>query len=102
MAPFYKKDFFANYFWSVSDGYLLPEETLVKTYLSNYFTFGDIVSLYLLAGKESLLEYTGELGVRDRVSKLVDKVERGLVDINYEAPITNTATENIAAGSLKT
>lgn len=40
-VPFYKKDFFAN-----------------------YFTFDDLVSLYFLLGKESLLRYADELGIK--------------------------------------
>ncbi|HRF56258.1 MAG TPA: hypothetical protein PLV58_02570 [Campylobacterales bacterium] len=48
---------------------------MVKTYLTNYFTFGDVVSLYFLVGKESLLCYADELGIKERVSHLIDKIE---------------------------
>ena len=72
----FKRDYFyANYFWSVSDGYEIPEDILVKTYLTNYFTFGDIVSLYYLVGKDKLLKYAHELYLEDRIKKLICRIE---------------------------
>ncbi len=72
---FKKEYFFANYFWSVKDGYPIAEDILVKKYLGNYFTFGDIVTLYFLVGKDKLLEYAKELNMEKRVLKLINKIE---------------------------
>lgn len=72
---FKREYFYANYFWSVSDGYEISEDILVKTYLTNYFTFGDIVSLYYLVGKDKLLKYAQELYLEDRIKKLIYKIE---------------------------
>ncbi len=72
---FKKEYFFANYFWSVKDGYLISEDILAKKYLENYFTFGDIVTLYFLIGKDSLLAYAKELNMEKRILKLIDKIE---------------------------
>jgi len=74
-VAFKKEYFFANYFWSVKDGYKIPEDILVKTYLKNYFTFGDIVSLYFLVGNDSLMKYAKELKMDKRVAKLVEKIK---------------------------
>ncbi len=74
--PFKKEYFFANYFWSVRDGYPIAEDILVKKYLENYFTFGDIVSLYFLVGKDSLLKYAKELNMEKRVLKLISILEK--------------------------
>lgn len=72
--PFRREYFFINYFWSVDDGYLIPEDILVKTYLLNYFTFGDIVSLFYLVGREKLIKYAKELDMEKRVIKLLAKI----------------------------
>ena len=45
-----KKNFYADYFWSLSDGSEVREDVLVKTYLSNFFTFKDLFYLYNLVG----------------------------------------------------
>ncbi len=74
--PFCPDDFYANYFWSVGKGYKIKEDVLVKTYLANFFTFKDIVTLYVLVGKESLLAYAEELGMEKRVRKLVELIEK--------------------------
>ncbi len=72
--PFNKAYFFSNYFWSIGEDYLIPEDVLVKTYLTNYFTFGDIVSLYLLVGRENLLKYAKELKMEQKITHLVNKI----------------------------
>ncbi len=72
---FKKEYFFANYFWSVKDGYPIAEDVLVKKYLENYFTFGDIVTLYFLVGKDRLLKYAKELHMEKRILSLIDKIE---------------------------
>ena len=72
---FRQKDFFSNYFWSMKDGAKIREDVLVKTYLQNYFAFKDIVSLYRLVGKKALLQYAKELGMYERVKKLVDLID---------------------------
>jgi len=74
-VPFQRNLFFANYFWSVKDGTEIREDVLAKTYLSNYFTFKDIVGLYLLIGRDRLLKYANELQLKDRIEKLIDKIE---------------------------
>ena len=33
-----KSKFYADYFWSISDGSEIREDIFVKTYLQNYFT----------------------------------------------------------------
>ncbi|HHH37036.1 MAG TPA: hypothetical protein ENK77_00275 [Epsilonproteobacteria bacterium] len=74
--PFTPKAFYANYFWSVHEGYKIKEDILVKTYLSNFFTFRDIVTLYSLVGKEKLLAYAKEVGVDERIKKIVNMIEK--------------------------
>jgi len=69
-------DFYANYFWSVGKGYKIREDVLVKTYLTNFFTFKDIVTLYGMVGKETLLAYAKELGMEYRIRKLVYLIEK--------------------------
>ena len=69
-------DFYANYFWSVGKGYKIREDILVKTYLSNFFTFKDIMTLHALVGEDALLAYAEELGIEKRVRKLVALIEK--------------------------
>ena len=74
--PFRPKAFYSNYFWSVQEGYKIKEDILVKTYLSNFFTFRDIVTLYTLVGKKKLLVYAKEVGVEERIKKIVSMIEK--------------------------
>ena len=76
VIPFQSKDFYANYFWSVKDGYGVKEDILIKTYLSNFFTFKDIVMLHSLVGKSKLLMYAKELEMEERIRKIVDLIEK--------------------------
>jgi hypothetical protein len=73
---FSSKKFYANYFWSVKDGYKIKEDILVKTYLSNFFTFKDIVTLYSLVGKEKLFFYANEIGIEKRIKNIVSLIEK--------------------------
>jgi hypothetical protein len=66
-----KKDFFANYFWSIKNGSLIDEDILVKTYLSNYFSFKDFFTLYKLVGENKLLKYAKEINCYKRVKNLI-------------------------------
>ena len=71
-----KKNFYADYFWSLSDGGEVKEDVLVKTYLSNFFTFKDLFYLYHLVGKDKLLTYAKDVGNYKRIKHLVDILER--------------------------
>ena len=66
-----KSKFYADYFWSVSDGSEVREDIFVKTYLQNYFTFRDLIALYRIVGKEKLLQYAKELKIEDRINHLI-------------------------------
>ena len=71
-----KSKFYADYFWSVSDGNEVREDVFVKTYLKNYFTFKDFVNLYKIIGRERLLEYTKKLNIEKRIRHLIDIYDR--------------------------
>ena len=71
-----KSKFYADYFWSVSNGSEVREDIFVKTYLKNYFTFRDFVNLYKMVGRKRLLEYAKELNMVKRVKHLIDVYER--------------------------
>jgi hypothetical protein len=66
-----KENFFSNYFWSIKNGSLIDEDILVKTYLSNYFSFKDFVTLYKLVGENKLLKYAKELNCDKRIKHLI-------------------------------
>jgi len=68
--------FYANYFWSLRPGSKIKEDIFVKTYLSHFFTFKDFVQIYKMVGKERLLRYAEEIGIEDRVRKLIAEIER--------------------------
>ncbi len=70
-----KSKFYADYFWSINDGSEIREDILVKTYLSNYFTFKDLVTLYNLVGKNKLLKYAKELNIEKRIKHLINILE---------------------------
>ena len=67
-----KSKFYADYFWSVSNGSEVSEDVFVKTYLKNYFTFRDFVNLYKMVGREKLLEYAKELNIEKRIMHLIE------------------------------
>lgn len=71
-----KSKFYADYFWSISDGSEIREDILVKTYLKNYFTFRDFVNLYKIVGREKLLEYAKGLNMEKRIRHLINMYER--------------------------
>ena len=71
-----KSKFYADYFWSVSDGNEVREDVFVKTYLKNYFTFKDFINLYKIIGRERLLEYTKKLNIKKRIRHLIDIYDR--------------------------
>jgi len=71
-----KSQFYADYFWSISDGSYIKEDVLIKTYLQNYFTFRDLINLYNLVGKEKLLKYAKELKIENRIAHLIDIWEK--------------------------
>jgi len=71
-----KSKFYADYFWSVSDGSEVREDVFVKTYLQNYFTFRDFINLYKMVGKEKLLKYAKELDIEKRIRHLIDIYEK--------------------------
>jgi len=71
-----KKNFYADYFWSLNDGGEVREDILVKTYLSNFFTFKDLFYLYNLVGKHRFLKYAKDVGNYKRIKHLVDILER--------------------------
>ena len=52
-----KSKFYADYFWSVSDGSEVREDMVVKRYLKNYFIFKDFINIYKIVDKEKLLYY---------------------------------------------
>ena len=52
-----KSKFYADYFWSVSDGSEVREDVVVKRYLKNYFIFKDLINIYKIVDKEKLLYY---------------------------------------------
>ena len=52
-----KSKFYADYFWSVSDGSEVREDMVVKRYLKNYFIFKDLINIYKIVDKEKLLYY---------------------------------------------
>ena len=66
-----KSKFYADYFWSISDGSEVREDVFVKTYLQNYFTFRDLIALYRKVGKEKLLQYAKELKIEERIKHLI-------------------------------
>jgi hypothetical protein len=71
-----KSKFYADYFWSVSDGSEVMEDVFVKTYLKNYFTFKDFINLYKMVGREKLLEYAKKLNIEKRIRHLIDIYEK--------------------------
>lgn len=71
-----KSKFYADYFWSLSDGSEIKEDVFVKTYLKNYFTFKDFIHLYKMVGKEKLLKYAQELEMTKRVIHLMEILEK--------------------------
>ena len=75
MIVFKKDMFFSNYFWSRKDG-LIKEDILVKTYLRNYFTWSDFMTLLKLVGKDKLLKYSQEVGNYKRIKHLIDIYEK--------------------------
>ena len=70
-----KSNFYADYFWSMRDGSEVREDIFVKTYLKNYFTFKDLITLYKMVGRERLLEYAKELSIEKRIRHLIDIYE---------------------------
>ncbi len=70
-----KSKFYADYFWSMRDGSEVREDIFVKTYLKNYFTFKDLITLYKMVGRERLLEYAKELSFEKRIRHLIDIYE---------------------------
>ncbi len=76
LIEFYPDDFFANYFWSLKPGSKIKEEILVKTYLSNFFTFRDFVKLYRLVGEDKMLKYAKDLNMEERVEKLIKLIKK--------------------------
>jgi len=71
-----KKDFYADHFWSLSEGRSIREDIFVKKYLSHYFTLKDIYKLSQMVGRESLLNYAAEVGNHDRIKHLLDLIDR--------------------------
>ena len=71
-----KSKFYADYFWSISDGNEVRENVLVKTYLKNYFTFKDLINLYEMVGRDRLLKYAKELDIEKRIRHLIDIYEK--------------------------
>jgi len=66
-----KSKFYADYFWSISDGSEVREDVFVKTYLQNYFTFRDLIALYHKVGKKKLLQYAKEVKKEERIKHLI-------------------------------
>jgi hypothetical protein len=71
-----KSKFYADYFWSMSDGSEIREDLFVKTYLKNYFTFKDLINLYKIVGKNKLLKYADEVGNKERIAHLIEIYEK--------------------------